>query len=187
MRCLMNINQYTIHALAVSEFGGFTIPIQALRFKNGSGKIRITGNVTNAAKEVIYIAKNILRSNHIVINNFDIHIHFLHTDKLKDGYSWGVCAYLLLAWATEILPYRSNVAATGEIDLYGNIHFVEGLSDKIQIWLETARSENNKSLFVPNLGTDIFYQPDQGHLIQINHVQKIHEFYGVKNHDIVAL
>ena len=183
----MNTKQYTIHALAVSELGGFTIPIQALRLNNGCGKILITGNVTHAAKEVIYIAEHILRSNAVMLNNFDIHIHFLHTDKLKDGYSWGVCAYMLLAWIAEILPYRPNIAATGEIDLFGNIHSVEGLSEKIQVWLETTARDKNKTLLVPHLGTDIFYQSNQTQLLQVNHVQKIQELYGELNHDPIAL
>lgn len=129
---------YSISALSFSKTRSVIVEVQGIVLGAGSGELVLTGNLGTAAYEAMLVAKTVLWCRNKTINNFDYHLHFSYPGVKKEGPSWGVACYIMLSWLSGQLKYKKGLAATGEIDLKGNIKQVTYLDEKMAAW---AKSE----------------------------------------------
>jgi ATP-dependent Lon protease len=128
---------YEIKSLAFGEKSSLCIPIQGKAICGGSGNVIVTGNLDTTSKEVVDVAFSILNLTKNKLHGKDYHLHFLYSDHRKIGGSCGLPVYLMLAWLVGKLPYHEGIAATGELDLQGNIMPVKFISSKIIAWAKS--------------------------------------------------
>jgi len=144
-------NIFIVPAIGEDDLKGFEV--QCLKFDNGNNNCIITGNVHDSIAELVYISLSIIRGNDIYfnlnnenLNNFDYHIHYTDTDIFKEGSSAGVATFLSIANSIKKIRGNLKIYATGEIDIYGNIHEVGGIKEKIE--------------FFNKIDADIFFIPN---------------------------
>lgn len=127
-------NQYTINSLCLGKKDSLCIEIQGMILKKGVGEVTITGNLSNSAHEAMILARSILLASSEVFTQYDYHLHFAYPATQKDGTSWGLACYLLLSFISGDLAYVPNLAATGELDLFGNVLPVKYIDEKLAAW-----------------------------------------------------
>jgi ATP-dependent Lon protease len=104
--------------------------------------IEITGSLGDVMKESIHCAKtvalNLLTENErnelkktLEEKPFSLHIHCPDSATPKDGPSAGITITLAIYSFITKRKVRNDIAMTGEIDLYGNVKAIGGLSAKI--------------------------------------------------------
>lgn len=134
MNKILTTNVYSITALSVCKDKVVNIEVQGMVTETGNGNVILTGNLGSSAYETMLVAKTVCRYKHKKFNSFNYHLHFGYPSVKKDGPSWGLSCYILLSWLSGALNYKNAMAATGEIDLKGNIKPVLYLNEKIASW-----------------------------------------------------
>ncbi len=135
-----------VNGLAVhGTHQGAVMPIEAVALP-GSGRLHVTGIVeeeeisagggqtlhrTSTAKTAAENALTVLRSMHLPVDSFDLHINFPGGMPV-DGPSAGA-AMALAGWsALTGAPVDCNTALTGELSVCGRVLPVGGVPEKIQ-------------------------------------------------------
>ncbi len=125
-----------VMGLAWTAMGGTTLRIEANTYE-GSGKIRLTGNMGKVMEESAYAAYSFIRANapklgiNVSFDKTDIHIHIPEGAVPKDGPSAGITIMTAIASALSDTPVRRDIAMTGEITIRGNVLPIGGLKEKL--------------------------------------------------------
>lgn len=140
-----------VNALAYTPMGGLVLPVETSLYQ-GKGDFKITGMLGQAMEESVNVAFSYVCSNKKefklkddMLNDKDLHVHFLEGAVKKDGPSAGVCivsAILSLLLNKEV---SKEIAMTGEISLKGDVLKVGGLKEKII----GAYNNGVKKIFIP--------------------------------------
>ncbi len=123
--------------LAVTATGGDILFVEAARM-NGSGKLKLTGQLGDVMKESVQIAYSYVRAQSeklaIAAQQFettDVHLHVPAGAIPKDGPSAGIAMVMALASLYSDRPVRGNVGMTGEVTLRGRVLPVGGIKMKV--------------------------------------------------------
>ena len=123
--------------LAVTATGGDILFVEATRM-NGSGKLKLTGQLGDVMKESVQIAHSYVRAQSeklaIAAQQFettDVHLHVPAGAIPKDGPSAGIAMVMALASLYSDRPVRGNVGMTGEVTLRGRVLPVGGIKMKV--------------------------------------------------------
>lgn len=123
--------------LAWTPVGGDVLFIEAVTM-DGSGKLRVTGQLGDVMSESANLAVSYVRSRArdfgiepSVFRDGDIHIHFPAGAVKKDGPSAGVTVTAALVSLFLGEPLQPRVAMTGEITLRGEVLAVGGIREKV--------------------------------------------------------
>lgn len=154
----------SVYALCVAEDNGIAIKIQGVKLTNGSGNIILTGNVGELVRDSVLVCKTLLSNISIAFLDFNYHLHFEYIQVKKDGASCGLACFILLCMLFNIrLCHQAYpLAATGEIDLYGNVIPIKYLDIKI-----ASAPAEIQAIFIPQF---------QGHIV---HSKKIYQVSNV--------
>lgn len=143
-----------IYGMYANALGlGGIMPIQVGNLTD-SDKLELTGQQGDVMKESMKCAKTMAytlleRNNPEVYKNCDktigMHIHCPATSTPKDGPSAGGAICLAIYSHLSNTPLKTNIAMTGEIDLYGNITAIGGLEAK----LNGARKAGIRTALIP--------------------------------------
>jgi ATP-dependent Lon protease len=126
-----------VTGLAVSDFGGDILTIEALRMP-GKGRMSITGNLKDVMKESISAAASYVRARAItfgikptLFEKIDVHVHVPEGATPKDGPSAGIAMATAMVSVLTGVPVRKDIAMTGEITLRGRVLPIGGLKEKL--------------------------------------------------------
>ncbi|RZK73709.1 MAG: endopeptidase La [Pedobacter sp.] len=126
-----------VTGLAWTQVGGDILFIEA-SLSRGKGKLTLTGNLGEVMKESAIIALAYLRAHadlfdidHMVFDQWDVHVHVPAGATPKDGPSAGITMLTALTSAFTQRKVKSNLAMTGEITLRGKVLPVGGIKEKI--------------------------------------------------------
>lgn len=120
-----------VNMLAVSNSKGVVTKCEVIKTK-GNGLVTITGSVGKVMEESIKVAMSYVKKEYNqVLNNIDLHFHFLDATTKKDGASAGVSITVALLSVLLRQSVPLDVAFTGEITLNGNILKIGGLKEKL--------------------------------------------------------
>lgn len=126
-----------VTGLAWTQVGGDILFIEA-SLSPGKGKLTLTGNLGEVMKESAIIALAYLRAhadlfdiNHLLFDQWDIHVHVPAGATPKDGPSAGITMLTALTSAFTQRKVKPNLAMTGEITLRGKVLPVGGIKEKI--------------------------------------------------------
>lgn len=125
-----------VTGLAWTSVGGEALEIEVDVYE-GSGKIKVTGNLGEVMKESAQLAVSYLRgkaADYGIDPDFyktkDLHIHAPEGAVPKDGPSAGVTITTALCSALSGVAVRRDIAMTGEISLRGRVMKIGGLKEK---------------------------------------------------------
>ena len=128
-----------IYGMYANALGlGGIMPIQVGHHKGD--KLQLTGQQGDVMKESMKCAKTMAytlleREHESLFKELDsengMHIHCPATSTPKDGPSAGGAICMAIYSYLSGIPLKTNVAMTGEIDLYGNITAIGGLEAKL--------------------------------------------------------
>ncbi len=123
--------------LAVTATGGDILFVEATRM-NGSGKLKLTGQLGDVMKESAQIAHSYVRAQSETLTisaqgfeHTDVHLHVPAGAIPKDGPSAGIAMVMALASLFSGRPVRGNVGMTGEVTLRGRVLPVGGIKMKV--------------------------------------------------------
>ena len=115
--------------------------VQTAVLAPGVGLCHVTGNLDRVIEETVQVSLTHIKQNPSLLgaarfdlHRTDLHVHLTDGSIVKEGSSAGVGIALALLLALSKMRNRGNLAvlATGEIDLYGNIHDVGAVSEKLR-------------------------------------------------------
>ena len=136
-----------VNIIGVSPMGGAIIKVSSIMVPMMYDS-NVTGNIGDELKDSIKVVQSYLKSNNYMDykkNTNGIHIHF-DTHKFKlDGSSGSLGIAMSLCSLFNNKTIDSTTAFLGSLDLYGRIHKVAKLKDKVI----TAYNNGIKMLFVP--------------------------------------
>ncbi len=123
--------------LAWTELGGDILEIE-VSIMPGKGGLTLTGQLGEIMQESAQTAYSYVRSKAPKLGikkseftNNDIHIHFPDGATPKDGSSAGITITSALISALTNIPFKDNVAMTGEVTLRGRVLAIGGLKEKL--------------------------------------------------------
>ena len=123
--------------LAWTPVGGDILFIEATRTP-GNGRLILTGQLGDVMKESAQAALSLVKSRPEVLgtdpvefDKFDIHVHVPAGAIPKDGASAGVAMFMALVSLLTGRTIRSDLAMTGEISLRGLVLPVGGIKEKV--------------------------------------------------------
>lgn len=166
----MNNKVHSFYALCFADDRGINIEIQGVNLGKGNGTIYLTGHVGELAKDAMQVNKTILAIRKPQFLLYDYHIHFEYLRLKKDGPSWGLACFVLLCMIADIplIKYKQEiVAATGEIDLYGNVRPVRYLEEKIDSILN---HDSSKIILIPKIQN---FNSSNNNIVQITNVDDL--------------
>ncbi len=140
-----------VNALAYTPMGGVVLPVEVTMY-DGKGEFKVTGMLGQCMDESVSVAFSYIKSKaqefgieETLLNEKDVHIHFLEGAVKKDGPSAGVtiASALLSLFLEKEVP--KDVAMTGEVTLLGDVLKVGGIKEKII----GAYNDGIKKIFVP--------------------------------------
>ena len=134
--------------LGVHNYLGSIIEIEAVAFpasQSGKGTIRFNDTAGSMAKDSVFNAASVLRSQAgIDVNDYDLHINVVGGGNI-DGPSAGLAIFLALYSAITKTPLPQDVAVTGELSIQGKIRAVGGVVEK----LYAARQAGMRTMVLP--------------------------------------
>ena len=123
--------------LAWTPVGGDILFIEATRTP-GNGRLILTGQLGDVMKESAQAALSLVKSrpevlgtDQVEFDKFDIHVHVPAGAIPKDGPSAGVAMFMALVSLLTGRTIRSDLAMTGEISLRGLVLPVGGIKEKV--------------------------------------------------------
>ena len=123
--------------LAVTTTGGDILFVEATQM-NGSGKLKLTGQLGDVMQESAQIAYSYIRAQaqklSVESQNFehsDLHLHVPAGATPKDGPSAGIAMVMALVSLFSHRTVRSDVGMTGEVTLRGRVLPVGGIKSKV--------------------------------------------------------
>ena len=150
--------------LAWTAAGGEILFIEATAME-GSGRIKVTGQLGEVMRESVEAAHSYVRSHAKTlkidpasVSKMDLHIHFPAGAIPKDGPSAGMAVATCLASLLSGRPVRHDIAMSGEITLRGKILSVGGIKEKI---LAAHRSRVKKVLLPMGNRKDLVLIPPE--------------------------
>lgn len=127
-----------VNGLAWTPYGGDLLFIETSVFKEGSGRIQLTGQLGNVMKESALIALSYIRANFAsldlepsVFKNADFYIHVPSGSIKKDGPSAGIALFSSIISVLSGKQISNQIAMTGEVTLKGQVTAVGGIKEKI--------------------------------------------------------
>ncbi len=124
------------HGLAWTPSGGDLLLVEA-RHMPGSGKIHLTGQMSDIMKESVAAAFTYVRTRakelglpEDFLTKVDVHVHVPASIGRRDGAAQGIPVFVALASNFTRLRVRPDVGLTGELTLRGNVLRVEGIKEK---------------------------------------------------------
>ena len=124
-----------MNGLAYTPVGGEVLPIEAVRY-DGSGKLRLTGQLGAVMQESAQAAESLVKSRADELQvsadfaNIDTHLHVPAGAIPKDGPSAGVAMFVALASLYSDRKVCGDVGMTGEVNLRGDVLPIGGLAEK---------------------------------------------------------
>ena len=126
------------NGLAYTEVGGDILMIEAVKYPNGKGDIKFTGELGDVMKESIQTAFSLIKSkaenfgiNPSIFEKYDIHVHVPDGATPKDGPSAGITIVSAIVSLLTNIPVSKYLAMTGEISLRGAVLPIGGLREKL--------------------------------------------------------
>jgi ATP-dependent Lon protease len=130
--------------LAWTSVGGVTLDVEVAVI-DGTGMLRLTGNLGEVMKESAAAGLGYIRSRAAILGidpgfyrTKDILVHFPEGGVPKDGPSAGITMTLAMISALTGARVRGNIAMTGEITLRGRILAIGGLKEKTMAALRSG-------------------------------------------------
>ncbi len=127
-----------VNGLAYTEVGGDILMIEAVKYLNGKGDIKFTGELGNVMKESIQTAFSLIKSkaerfgiDPSIFGKYDFHIHVPDGATPKDGPSAGITIVSAIVSLLTNNPVSKYLAMTGEISLRGAVLPIGGLREKL--------------------------------------------------------
>ena len=127
-----------VNGLAWTSVGGEVMPVEAVAFPGGKGRLKLTGQLGDVMKESAELAMSIARaqlSNYGLpadyFESHDVHIHVPEGAVPKDGPSAGVALTCALISAITGRKASGEWAMTGEITLHGKVLPIGGVKEKL--------------------------------------------------------
>ena len=110
----------------------------------GTGQKRITGAPSSAMKETIQTAFDFIRANlsdltidkHI--KDYDFHIQVVNLMQSKEGTETGVAFYIAMISALLGKAIKPQLVVLGEMTIHGGLRKIRGLTEKLQIALDSG-------------------------------------------------
>lgn len=141
-----------VNAMVVNGINKGDINKIECAYANGSGKLTITGNLSEMAKESCQVAFEHVKwqaENYGIDKDFfldhDVLVHFTNSAIPKDGNSAGIALVTAIISALTDSKTIDNISLTGEISLRGSVSRVGGLKQKI----EGAKENGIKTIIFP--------------------------------------
>ncbi|MBS1681078.1 MAG: endopeptidase La [Bacteroidetes bacterium] len=126
-----------VTGLAWTQVGGDILFVES-SLSRGKGALTISGQLGDVMKESATAALSYLKANadvlkidHRIFQNYDLHIHVPAGAVPKDGPSAGITMLTSLASIFTQRKVKSQLAMTGEITLRGKVLPVGGIKEKI--------------------------------------------------------
>lgn len=142
-----------VTGLAWTQAGGDILFIETL-LNDGSGKIRITGQLGDVMKESAQIAVSLVRKLYpketADWEEYDLHIHVPSGAVPKDGPSAGITLTTALASLVTDKAVSPSYAMTGEVSLRGTVMPIGGLPEKLM----AAERAGISKVFIPAENVD---------------------------------
>lgn len=126
-----------VTGLAWTQVGGEILFVEA-SLNKGKGKLTLSGQLGEVMKESAMAALSYLRSSadkldidHLIFDQYDLHVHVPAGAVPKDGPSAGITMFTALASIYTQRKVKDKLAMTGEITLRGKVLPVGGIKEKI--------------------------------------------------------
>jgi len=123
--------------LAWTAVGGEILYIE-VSISKGKGGLTMTGSLGDVMKESATLAfeylkahADLLKTDNVVFENWNVHIHVPEGATPKDGPSAGITIFTALASVFSRRLVKPKIAMTGEITLRGRVLPVGGIKEKI--------------------------------------------------------
>lgn len=138
-----------VTGLAWTQAGGEILFIESVAM-NGSGQIRLTGQIGDVMRESAETAVSLVKStfldNGLDFKDRDIHIHIPQGAVQKDGPSAGITMFTAVTSLVTGKPVSPYLAMTGEISLRGQVLPIGGLPEKLM----AAERAGIKKVLIPD-------------------------------------
>jgi ATP-dependent Lon protease len=134
--------------LGVHGFVGSVLEIEAIAFparEKGKGSMRFNETAGSMARDSVFNAASVLRRlSGKELADYDCHVNIVGGGNI-DGPSAGLAICLALMSAVQEIPFRQDVAVTGEVSIQGRVKPVGGIPEKIY----GARQAGMSKVLVP--------------------------------------
>ncbi len=115
-----------------------------VKVMEGTGQKRITGAPSSTMKETIQTAFDFIKANlsdltidkHI--KDYDFHIQIVNLMQSKEGTETGVAFYIAMISALLGTAVKSQLVVLGEMTIHGGLRKIRGLTEKLQIALDSG-------------------------------------------------
>lgn len=171
-----------VTGLAWTASGGDTLQIQVVKMQ-GSGKLKLTGNLGDVMQESAEAAFSYARTNAEKLGidpnfykEYDLHLHVPEGGVPKDGPSAGITITSAIVSCLSDRKVDAQIAMTGEITLCGDVLPIGGLPEK----LIAAKRAGKTTVIFPSLNlpnvSEIKDEIKKGiKLIPVKHISEVLE------------
>ena len=123
-----------------------------VKVMEGTGQKRITGAPSSAMKETIQTAFDFIKANlsDLTIDkhfkDYDFHIQVVNLMQSKEGTETGVAFYIAMISALLGKAVKPQLVVLGEMTIHGGLRKIRGLTEKLQIALDSGA----KTILIPS-------------------------------------